>query len=122
MPGKEETDKQKWKDFAKEMKEKRTKKPVKQVGKRKSEEPGAGGNILAEKEMIVQRCASETQGSSMKYPKIGPQEFVPYTFEEITDLFFYYRHKTEVINRYHHIIVVERKRQHVIKNDNYEIY
>ena len=67
------------------MKEKKAKKLSN--GKRKIEETepvGAGGNILAEKEMIVQRLASEASGKAMKYERLGPQEFIPYPHDEMT--------------------------------------
>ena len=71
-----------WKTFAKGMKEKRTKKAAKSQGHGKG--TGVGENILSEKEMIVQRLASEASGKAMKYERLGPQEFVTYSYDEVS--------------------------------------
>lgn len=68
-----------WGSLAKSMKNKRV--HGKGTAKKSS---GLGENILSEKEMIVQRLASEASGKAMKYERIGPQEFVTYPFDEIT--------------------------------------
>ena len=66
------------------MKEKKAKKLSNGKGKIEETEPvGAGGNILAEKEMIVQRLASEASGKAMKYERLA-QEFIPYPHDEMT--------------------------------------
>ena len=67
------------------LKEKKAKKLSNGKAKIEETEPvGAGGNILAEKEMIVQRLASEASGKAMKYERLGPQEFIPYPHDEMT--------------------------------------
>ena len=46
---------------------------------------GVGSSsIVAEGEMIVQRLANVATGKSMKYERIGPQEFVMYEYDELT--------------------------------------
>ena len=40
--------------------------------------------MVADREMIVQRLASTATDKSMKYERIGPQEFVKYDYEELT--------------------------------------
>lgn len=64
-----------WKKFANKMK-----------NKRKGEKPetkGVGSDIVIDGEMIVQRLANIPTGKSMKYERIGAQEFVPYPYEEL---------------------------------------
>ena len=70
----------KWNKFANEMKNKR-RKGGKDVDKPKA---GVGSTILIEGEMIVQRLSNIATGKSMKYERIGPQEFVSYPYEELT--------------------------------------
>jgi len=43
-----------------------------------------GESIEAKEEIIVQRLSSEVTGKQQKYMQIGPREFVPFEFDEIT--------------------------------------
>ena len=70
-------EKMKWARHAKEIKEK------KQL-KRKDSKTPVGYNIVADNEMIVQRLACQPTGKSMKYERIGAQEFVPYPYDDFT--------------------------------------
>ena len=40
--------------------------------------------ILQRKEIVVQLLSSEPKKTTMKYTKVGPREFVPFNFDEIT--------------------------------------
>ena len=55
------------------MKEKRT-------GKRKA----PSHDILQKEEIIIQRLSTEVSGKAQKYSRIGPREFVPYEYDEVT--------------------------------------
>ena len=72
-------DKKAWGNFAEQMKEKR-----KNTKRKDDVKVSAGGHILAEKELIVQRLASAATGKSMKYERLGPQEFVHYQHDEVS--------------------------------------
>ena len=54
------------------MKEKRT-------GKRK-----APHDILQKEEIIIQRLSVEVSGKAQKYSRVGPREFVPFDYDEVT--------------------------------------
>ena len=41
-------------------------------------------SVEAKDEIIVQRMSSEVTGKQQKYTRIGPREFVPFEFDEIT--------------------------------------
>ena len=62
------------KNFKTAMKEKRT-------GKKGG---GTSNNILAKEEVVIQRLSAEVSGKAQKYSRIGPREFVPYEYEEVT--------------------------------------
>ena len=62
-----------WKIFKTAMKEKRT-------GKK----GGVSHDILAREEVVIQRLSAEMSGKAQKYSRIGPREFVPYDYEEVT--------------------------------------
>ena len=55
------------------MKEKRT-------GKRKA----PSHDIAQKEEIVIQRLSSEVSGKAQKYSRIGPREFVPFDYEEVT--------------------------------------
>ena len=63
-----------WKNFKTAMKEKRTGKKGDRVSH----------DILARKEVVIQRVSAEVSGKAQKYSRIGPREFVPYEYEEVT--------------------------------------
>lgn len=62
-----------WKNFKTAMKEKRT-------GKRKA----PSHDILQKEEIIIQRLSTEVSGKAQKYSRIGPREFVPFEYDEVT--------------------------------------
>ena len=62
-----------WKNFKTAMKEKRT-------GKK----GGLSNDILAKQEVVIQRLSAEMSGKAQKYSRIGPREFVPYDYDEVT--------------------------------------
>ena len=55
------------------MKEKRT-------GKRKA----PSHDIVQKEEIVIQRLSTEVSGKAQKYSRIGPREFVPFDYEEVT--------------------------------------
>lgn len=66
-----------WKHHAAALKRKRLSNDDKSKG-------GVGSHIVDEKEMIVQRLVNVATGKSMKYEKMGPQEFVAFPYSEIS--------------------------------------
>lgn len=62
-----------WKNFKTAMKEKRT-------GKRKA----PSHDIVQKEEIVIQRLSTEVSGKAQKYSRIGPREFVPFDYEEVT--------------------------------------
>ena len=63
-----------WRQFANKQHQKRAAK-----GKRPARE-----SVVAKDEIIVQRMSSEVTGKQQKYTRIGPREFVPFEFDQIT--------------------------------------
>ena len=63
-----------WRQFANKQHQKRAAK-----GKRPARE-----SVEAKDEIIVQRMSSEVTGKQQKYTRIGPREFVPFEFDDIT--------------------------------------
>ena len=61
-----------WKHFKTAMKEKRS-------GKRK-----APHDILQKEEIIIQRLSAEVSGKAQKHSRVGPREFVPFDYDEVT--------------------------------------
>lgn len=59
---------------------------LKQAQKRtaKAAKKGKGESKNAKDEIVVQRMSSEVSGKQQKYTRIGPQEYVPYEYEELT--------------------------------------
>ena len=53
-------------------------------GKNSSNDLFGHGLILDSSELIAQRLSAEPKGSSMKYAKQGPPEFVPFEYSEVT--------------------------------------
>ena len=45
---------------------------------------GKRESVEAKDEIIVQRMSSEVTGKQQKYTRIGPREFVPFEFNDIT--------------------------------------
>ena len=45
---------------------------------------GTTNQILKGKEMVVQRLASHATGKAVKFERLGPLDYVPYPFEEVT--------------------------------------
>ena len=43
-----------------------------------------GKCILTREEIVVQRLSSDVSGKAQKYSCLGPREFVPYKYEEVT--------------------------------------
>ena len=43
-----------------------------------------GSSILENKEITVQPLATEATGKAKNYERTGPQEFVPFVFDEVT--------------------------------------
>ena len=65
-----------WKNFEKSMKEKRT---------NKSNNKGrSASDILKKEEIVIQRLSSEVSGKAKKYARVGPREFVPYEYDELS--------------------------------------
>ena len=72
-----------WFKFAKNMKEKRKK--AGGNGGNDADKPKCGvASLLVDGEMIVQRLSNIATGKSMKYERIGPQEFASYPDEDLT--------------------------------------
>ena len=69
-----------WKQHAANLKRKR----LGSLDKKDNDKLGIGSHIMTEGEMIVQRLSSVATGKSMKYEKMGPQEFVPFPFDELS--------------------------------------
>ena len=63
-----------WRKFANKQKEKRGTKGNK--GKKENSEDRA--------EIIVQRMSSDVSGKQQKYTRIGPREYVPFIYEELS--------------------------------------
>lgn len=63
-----------WQDFKEQMKEKRMK-----PGKLKNQDPSK-----KKEELVVQQLTAEVSGKAQKYLRVGPREFVPFKFEEVT--------------------------------------
>ena len=79
----------KWKKFANEIKRKQTNVATKQKntksGQTSKNAGNAGGSsILENKEITAQPLATEAAGKAKKYERTGPQEFVPFVFDEVT--------------------------------------
>ena len=70
---------EKWNKFARNIKNKRQR-GEKDIDKTKS---GIGSSIVVEGEMVVQRLANIATGKSMKYERIGPQEFVMFPYDDL---------------------------------------
>ena len=62
-----------WKNYKQTIANKRT-------GKKKT----PSNDILKKEEIVVQRLSTEVAGKAQKYSRIGPSEFVPYEYDEIT--------------------------------------
>ena len=62
-----------WKDFKTAMEEKQT-------GKRKA----PSHDIVQKEEIVIQRLSTEVSCKAQKYSRIGPREFVPFDYEEVT--------------------------------------
>ena len=45
---------------------------------------GKGESKQAQEEIVVQRLSSKVSGKQRKYTRIGPQEFVPFEFDELS--------------------------------------
>ena len=77
--------KKKWTELANEMKQKRQKWSNDSGSKRqKMESTPAVESILAAKELTVQLLATEPTGTSKKYCRLGPQEFVEFKDREVS--------------------------------------
>ena len=63
-----------WKNFKTAMNEKRTGKKGGRVSH----------DILAREEVVIQWLSMHVSGKAQKYSRIGPREFVPYDYEEVT--------------------------------------
>lgn len=64
-----------WKKFKTQMKGKRT---------HKGGKSGPKNTILEKEELVVQRLSSEVAGKAQKYLRVGPREFVPFEYDELT--------------------------------------
>lgn len=65
---------QAWTKFKDQIKRKRATKR-KETGKR---------DVRSSGEIIVQRLSSSVSGKAQKYSRVGPREFVPFEYEELT--------------------------------------
>lgn len=76
----------KWKKFANAIKLKRTNVATKTTKSGGSTKNAAvpRPSILDNKEITVQPLATEATGKAKKYERTGPQEFVPFLFDEVT--------------------------------------
>ena len=78
----------KWKKFAQNIKLKRTNVATKQNKTQmkcgEASKNTCGSSILENKEITVQPLATDATGKAKKYERTGPQEFVPFFFEEVT--------------------------------------
>ena len=71
----------KWNRFKGEMKAKRMAKPINKAKK----ESGHGQKELNKtRELTVQQLSSHVSGKAQKYSRVGPREFVPYPFDELS--------------------------------------
>ena len=70
-----------WERFAKCIKEKRRKGNTSKSEKKTS---AVGDTILSSKELTVQLLATEATGSSKKYQRLGPQEFVEFNGADVS--------------------------------------
>ena len=52
--------------------------------KRTSKGGQVSHDILAREEVVIQRLSAEVSGKAQKYSRIGPREFAPYDYEEMT--------------------------------------
>ncbi len=62
-----------WRKYKHAIAEKRT-------GKKKA----PSNDILKKEEIVIQRLSAEVSGKAQKYSRIGPREFVPYKYDEVT--------------------------------------
>ncbi len=62
-----------WRKYKHAIAEKRT-------GKKKA----PSNDILKKEEIVIQRLSAEVSGKAQKYSRIGPREFVPYEYDEVT--------------------------------------
>ena len=53
-----------------------------QKAKRKGKKTGEESTVA--EEIVVQRMSADVSGKQQKYTRIGPQEYVPFEYEEIT--------------------------------------
>jgi hypothetical protein len=53
----------------------------KRVGNKKK---SPSSDILKKEEIIIQRLSTEVSGKAQKYSRIGPREFVPYEYDEVS--------------------------------------
>ena len=53
-------------------------------GRNSSNDLFGHGLILDKSELIAQRLSAQPKGNSMKYAKLGPLEFVPFEYSEVT--------------------------------------
>ena len=79
----------KWKKFANEIKRKQANVATKQKNTKSGQTSKNAGNavgssILENKEITVQPLATGATGKAKKYERTGPQEFVPFVFDEVT--------------------------------------
>ena len=74
-----------WRQFANKQRQKRAAK----------EKRPARESVEAKDEIIVQRMSSEVTGKQQKYTRIGPREFVPFEFDDIT-----FHNKVESCQKY----------------------
>lgn len=63
-----------WRNFQANMKDKR-------VGEKKR---SSTNTILEKEEVVVQWLSSEVSDKAQKYTRVGPREFVPFEYEELT--------------------------------------
>ena len=77
---KRSADRVQWENFNKKMKEKKMLRKQ-QPNQKKID---IGTNIVNNQELIVQSLEGEPSGKAKKYERTGPQEFVPFEFEEVS--------------------------------------
>ena len=77
---KRSADRVQWENFNKKMKEKKMLRKQ-QPNQKKID---IGTNIVNNQELIVQPLEGEPSGKAKKYERTGPQEFVPFEFEEVS--------------------------------------
>ena len=66
-----------WQAFRAKMKEKRT-------GKNRGPAKVKCNQILQNEEIVIQMLSSEVSGKAQKYTRVGPREFVPYGYDDIS--------------------------------------